>query len=120
MPTIMGMTMVRVATPLTKLPRNKIGIAIPIMIFRSEAPGLISTPVILPSREVLPTAAPTTNMDAIIMTELFTRPDHASPKSRICVTSRIIGIAMAARSIFTLLLRIRTTNITKVKRTIPI
>lgn len=61
-----------------------------------------------------------TELIAIIMTELFTRPDHASPKSRICVTSRIIGIAMAARSIFTLLLRIRTTNITKVKRTIPI
>ena len=120
MAVIIGIIIVIVAVAFMKQPRNIIGTAIPHIILKSEAPGLIKALLRLVMILVFPIAAPTTNMEAIITTELFSRPPHASLNPRTPVISRAMGIIIAATCILTLPERIKITNSKKIPRTIAI
>ena len=88
--------MAMVAVPLVKQPKNRMGTVRPSMIFTSEEPGLISVVLIRDSRLVLLMACPTTNMEAIMTTELLVRPPQASLKDKTPVISRMMGMQSAA------------------------
>ena len=120
MPVIMGIMMTMVAVALMKQPRNRMGSAMPSMILKSEEPGLMTALLNRLMRLVLPTAAPTTNMEAIIITELLDRPLQASLKVSTWVISSTMGIINAATWILTLPLKISAMNARNTTNTIAI
>ena len=69
---------------------------------------------------VFPTAAPTTNIAAIITIELFSIPPHASLNPQTPVISKAMGIIMAATWIFTFPDKINAIKRRKITRTIKI
>ena len=109
-PTIMGIMMVIIAVALTTQLSKMIGTEMPSMILKSEDSPLISVLLSRLTMLVLPTAAPTTNMAAIITMELLSIPPQAALKSSTPVISSAMGIIMAATWILTLPDRIRAIN----------
>ena len=97
---------VALTTQLSKI----IGTEMPSIILKSEDSPLISVLLSRLTMLVFPTAAPTTNMAAIITMELLSMPPQAALKSRTPVISNAMGIIIAATWILTLPDRIRAIN----------